>query len=77
MVWLILALIAALFEAIAVQKQNQTWEWFAKPAVIIFLLIWLYTSTGFQGIAFWFGLGLFFSLIGDLLLLDSTCLSLA
>lgn len=72
MVWLILALIAALFEAIAVQRQNQKWEVFAKPAVMILLLIWLYTSTGFQGTAFWFGLGLFFSLIGDILLLNST-----
>jgi uncharacterized membrane protein YhhN len=72
MLWLILALIAALFEAIAVQKQNHKWETFAKPAVMILLLIWLYTSTGFQDRAFWFGLGLFFSLIGDLLLLKST-----
>lgn len=72
MVWLVLALIAALFEAIAVQKQNHKWEFFAKPAVMISLLIWLYTSTGFQGNALWFGLGLFFSLLGDILLLNST-----
>ena len=72
MLWLILALIAALFEAIAVRQQNHKLELFAKPAVMILLLIWLYTSTGFQGRAFWFGLGLFFSLIGDILLLNSS-----
>jgi uncharacterized membrane protein YhhN len=72
MVWLILALIAALFEAFAVQKQNHKWELFAKPAVMILLLVWLYTSIGFQGEALWFGLGLLFSLIGDVLLLNST-----
>lgn len=72
MLWLSLALIAALFEAIAVQTQNRKMELFAKPAAMLLLLIWLYTSTGFHGDAFWFGLGLFFSLIGDVLLLSST-----
>lgn len=71
MVWLIFALIAALFEALAVQQQHRNVEWFAKPAVMILVLIWLYTSTGFQGRAFWFGLGLFFSLVGDILLFNS------
>lgn len=71
-IWLVLAIIAALFEAIAVQKENRTWEFFAKPAVMVFLLIWLYASTGFQGITFWFGLGLLFSLVGDVVLISRT-----
>lgn len=71
-IWLILALGAALFEAVAVQKQNQTGELFAKPAVMIFLLIWLYASTGFQENTLWFGLGILFSLIGDVVLMGTT-----
>ena len=71
-IWLVLALIAAFFEVIARQQQNPKWELFAKPAAIVFLLIWLYASTGFQGNTFWFGLGLLFSLIGDVVLISPT-----
>ena len=67
-IWLILALFAALMEIIAVQRNNQKVEFFAKPAVLIFLLIWLYISIGWQGNAFWFGLGLVMSLVGDVVL---------
>ena len=67
--WLILALFAAAMEVFAVQKNNRQMEFFAKPAVMIFLLIWLYSGTGLQGNALWFGLGLVFSLVGDVLLI--------
>ena len=70
MVWLVLALIAAFVEAIAVQKNNIRLEFIAKPTVMVSLLIWLYTGTGLQGSTFWFGLGLVFSLAGDLVLLS-------
>lgn len=36
---------------------------------MICLFLWLYTSTGLQGRLFWFGLGIVFSLAGDVLLL--------
>ncbi len=69
-IWLVLALIAAALQAIAVQKNSRRLEFFAKPAVMVCLLIWLYTSTGLQGNSFWFGLGLVFSLVGDVVLIS-------
>jgi len=67
--WLILAFIFAAFEAIAVSKNFQKLEFLAKPAVMVFLFIWLHATTGLQGIAFWFGVGILFSLAGDILLM--------
>lgn len=67
--WLMLALVATAAEIFAVQKNNRQMEFFAKPAVMIFLLIWLYSSTALQGNTLWFGLGLVFSLVGDVLLI--------
>jgi len=69
--WLILALIFASLEVIAVSRNLQKLEYLAKPAVIVCLFLWLYSSTGSQGNAFWFGLGLLFSLVGDVLLMIS------
>jgi uncharacterized membrane protein YhhN len=69
--WLILALIFALLEAIAVSRNLSGLEYLAKPAVMLWLFLWLYTSTGLQGNAFWFGLGILFSLAGDVLLMIS------
>src|SRR5690242_2171802 len=70
-VWLVLALIFAAVEAIAVSKNNQQLEYIAKPAVMAFLFLWLYTATGLQGNTFWFGLGILLSLAGDILLMIS------
>jgi uncharacterized membrane protein YhhN len=69
-IWFILALIGVFLEAIAVQKNNHKLEFFAKPAVMISMLIWLYASTGLQGNSLWFGLGILFSLLGDVVLLS-------
>jgi uncharacterized membrane protein YhhN len=69
--WLILVLLFALLEAIAVSKNVRQIEYIAKPAVMIFLFLWLYTATGLQSNAFWFGLGIFSSLVGDVLLMLS------
>ena len=68
--WLILALICASLEVIAVSKDLHRLEYFAKPAVMICLSFWLYSSTGLLGNTFWFGLGLLFSLAGDVLLIS-------
>ncbi len=68
--WLILALLAASMEAVAVQKNIKRLEFVAKPAVMIFLLIWLYVNTGLQGNTLWFGLGIFLSLVGDVVLIN-------
>lgn len=69
--WLILAITFAFLESIAVSKKLQRLEYIAKPAVMIFLFLWLYTSTGLQGNAVWFGLGVLFSLVGDVILMIS------
>lgn len=70
-IWLILALLFAFLEAVAVARNLQRWEYIAKPAVMILLFVWLYAGTGLQGNAFWFGLGILFSLAGDVLLMIS------
>jgi uncharacterized membrane protein YhhN len=67
--WPILAIIFAFLEAIAVAKNLRQLEYIAKPAVMLCLFIGLYTSAGFQGRALWFGLGVLFSLAGDVLLM--------
>ena len=72
LIWLMLAIIAALAEAVAVQRNIKKLEFFAKPAVMIFLWIWLYESTALQGVTFWFGIGIFMSLLGDMALLSSS-----
>jgi uncharacterized membrane protein YhhN len=41
----------------------------AKPATLLFLILWTVQVTGWQGGMFWFGLALFFSLLGDIALL--------
>jgi uncharacterized membrane protein YhhN len=66
--WLILALIFAALEFIAVSKNLQRWEYIAKPVAMVCLFLWLYSSIGLRGNAFWFGLGILFSLVGDVLL---------
>ena len=68
-IWLILALLFAGMEALAIWKGWQRVEYIAKPAVILCLIAGLFMGTGLQGSAFWFGFGLLFSLLGDILLL--------
>jgi uncharacterized membrane protein YhhN len=46
-------------------------ETIAKPAVMIALFIWLWTSAGLNGALLWFGLGILLSLAGDVLLMIS------
>ncbi len=68
-IWLILAFIFAALEATAVSKNLRRLEYAAKPAVMVCLFLWLYSITGLQGSAFWFGAGIVFSLAGDVLLM--------
>lgn len=69
--WLFLAILFAALEALALTKNLPALERVAKPAVVICLFIWLYVNTGLQGSTFWFGVGLLFSLAGDVLLMFS------
>jgi uncharacterized membrane protein YhhN len=44
-------------------------RWFTKPAVLLLLIAWFTQVSGWRGDLFWFGLGLVFSLLGDVLLM--------
>jgi uncharacterized membrane protein YhhN len=66
----IAALTFAALESLALFKQIRPLEFIAKPAVLAVLFIYLWTSTGLAGAAFWFGLGILFSLAGDIFLLS-------
>lgn len=70
-IFLIAALIFAALEALALQKNYPRLEVVAKPAVMLALLFWLWTSAGLNGALFWFGLGILFSLAGDVMLMLS------
>ncbi len=70
MFWII-ALIFAALEALALWKQWTKLEYLAKPAVMIVLFLWLWTSTQLSGASLWFGLGILFSLAGDVALMIS------
>lgn len=70
-IFVILALVFAALEALALQKNWFKLEVIAKPAVMIVLFIWLVTSVGLEGALLWFGLGILFSLVGDVLLMIS------
>lgn len=70
-IWPILALIFAAIESLALWKKLDKLEYVAKPAVMICLFAWLYLSTGLQGLTLWFGIGILFSLAGDILLMIS------
>ena len=69
MVLLILACLFALLEAFALWKHIPRLEYVVKPAVMVCLFAWLYLSTGMQGMVWWFGVGILFSLAGDILLM--------
>lgn len=70
-IWLILALVFAALESLALWKSWDRLEYIVKPAVMICLFAWLYQSTGLQGLTLWFGVGILFSLAGDVLLMIS------
>ncbi|NWG33390.1 MAG: lysoplasmalogenase [Chloroflexi bacterium] len=69
--WLILALGFAVWQVLVLAKGWGKLEYLTKPAVMVCLFGWLYSSTGLQGLTFWFGLGVLFSLAGDVLLMIS------
>lgn len=68
-VLLLLTPVAAILNWVAVETRNKPLEIAAKPAVILFLFFWLWSLTGLKSIALFFGVGLLFSLAGDIFLL--------
>jgi len=63
------AFLFAGLEAWALWKGWRRLEFIAKPAVMIFLFLWLLLDGGLRGALFWFGLGILLSLAGDIALL--------
>jgi uncharacterized membrane protein YhhN len=68
-IWPILALIFAGLNVLALRRNLVRLEFIARPAVMICLFLWLVLETGLQDNLLWFGLGIIFSLIGDILLM--------
>ena len=72
---IILAFVFAGLETLALWKGWHELEYLAKPAVMVCLFIWLYTTAGLHGALLpptgitWFGIGILFSLAGDIALL--------
>ncbi|GAB4487919.1 MAG: hypothetical protein OHK0031_11870 [Anaerolineales bacterium] len=68
--WILLALLFAAGEALAVWRENRRLEYFFKPAVMLCLLAFLLPGLAASAPLRWFALGIFFSLLGDLLLIE-------
>ncbi|MCL4530324.1 MAG: lysoplasmalogenase [Chloroflexi bacterium] len=61
---------SAILDWIATFKEWRKAEMFAKPTVMILLFAWLYAGTRLHGALLWFGIGILFSLMGDVFLLS-------
>lgn len=70
-IFLVAAFVFAVLEGLALQKNWFKLEWVAKPAVMLCLFVWLFTTVGLNGATLWFGLGILLSLLGDILLMIS------
>jgi len=68
-VLIILAFIFAALESLALWKGWRGLEFVAKPAVMVCLFIWLFVTAGLHGALLWFGIGILFSLAGDIALI--------
>jgi uncharacterized membrane protein YhhN len=69
LVLLIVAILFALLDWYAVSKGTKSLEYFAKPGVMLFILLWLGFNSGFSGRLLWFSIGIIFSLAGDIFLM--------
>lgn len=67
--WIVAALIIAFVDWLAVAYKLKRLEYIAKPGAMIFLLIWMWQASAFQGALLWFGIALAFSLAGDVFLM--------
>lgn len=63
------AFLAAALEWWAVWRGAKRLEYFAKPSVMIALFAWLVAAGGLGGALSWFGMGVLFSLAGDVFLM--------
>ena len=66
---LLLTLAAYLVEWFAVATESPRLRRISKPAAMLALLVWFTQQGAWQGVLWWFGMGLVLSLIGDIFLL--------
>lgn len=70
--WLFfLAVAFAILDWYAAWKENRALLLIAKPLTVVFMMLWTLEYSGWQGTMLFFGLGLIFSLGGDVALLFS------
>jgi uncharacterized membrane protein YhhN len=62
-------LIIAVVDWYAVHTQNKKLEYFAKPGVMVALILWMLLNGGLSSTLIWFTLGLVFSMAGDIFLM--------
>ena len=62
-------LLLAFLDWFAIYNKYERINYLTKPATFLALMAWFYTVGGLQGGQMWFGLGLLFSLIGDVMLM--------
>ena len=65
----IIGLAVGVLNWVASEKKWRLVEYITKPVVILIFLLWLWTNGALHGVMLWFGLGLFFSLAGDVFLM--------
>ncbi len=65
--WLTFALMVV--DWIATGLKSRTIRQITKPGVLIVIILWFSTQGGWHGALIWFGVGLVFSLLGDIFLL--------
>lgn len=63
--------LAALIDWLAVYQGRKRLEVFAKPVTMVALFAYLVKAAGLEGALLWFGLGVLFSLAGDIFLMLS------
>jgi uncharacterized membrane protein YhhN len=64
-----ISLLCAFVDWIAIARGWKKIAYFAKPAVMIAILAWLWQIDGFSGEMIWFSIGIIFSLAGDIFLM--------
>ncbi len=67
--WLWLALLLMAVDWVATGLKARRLRLFTKPGALLLLILWFSVQGSWQGRLVWFGLGLVFSLLGDIFLL--------
>ena len=67
--WFFLAVSFMAINWLAVWFDWKTANFITKPAIILALMGWFFSISGFSFPALWFGIGLIFALVGDTLLM--------